>query len=438
MTKKNDTEFMRDLYAAAESRPNMAANMLLFGIIAFVVVFFIWSSFAKVEEVSRGTGSVIPSSQVQIVQNLEGGIVSKLLVKEGDRVQNGQVLVVIDDTQFRSRFGEDSVKRQTLQAMATRLKAEIEGEMPIFSLELSEQEPNLIRNQLNLFHARAAELNKGLAVLESQREQKGLQIKSLESKVKQLRESYNLGVEEVEITKPFVESGSTPKIELIRLKREINNIENSLIEAQIAIPQAKSGLAEITSRIEEKKAAFRSQAMNELNDTEAKLKNLHEVMLASEDRLERTKVLSPVDGTVKQVLITTLGGVITPGMNIVEIVPDDDTLLIEAKVKPSDVAFLHPDQNAKVKITAYDYTIYGTLNGVVEQISADTIMDHTGQSFYKVLVRAEKGGLSKTNEDLKILPGMVAEVDILTGKRTVLTYLLKPILRAKGRAFRER
>lgn len=438
MSRSIDTEFMSELCAAAERKPRFAANLLLAAIISFVVVFFTWAANADIEEVARGTGSVVPSSQVQVVQNLEGGIVSEIRVKEGDIVQKGQVLVIIDDTQFRSRYGEDVVQYHTLQAMATRLKAELAGKAPVFSQELTTADSALIRNQLNLYHARQNELQQSLAVLDSQREQKKQHIKSLQSKVRQLQESYALGMEEIEITRPLVESGAEPKIDLVRLKREINSIENSLLEAQIAIPQAKAAKAETESKIAERKAAFHAQAMAEHNEVEAKLKNLDEVMLASEDRLQRTKVLSPVNGTIKQILITTIGGVITPGMNIVEIVPDDDSLLIQAKVNPSDVAFLHANQKAKVKITAYDYSLYGTLDGVLEQISADTIIDQNGMSFYEILVRTENNRLSKADEDLKIIPGMIAEVDVLTGERTVLTYLMKPILRAQGRAFRER
>lgn len=378
------------------------SNLLLYGIAAVITTLLIWAKFAIIDEYTRADGKVIPSSQVQVIQNLEGGILSEIFVHEGDTVQKGQVLIRIDDTRFASDFREGQSKYLSLLASTARLKAEEQGQKKVTYPKVVMQEaPDVVIDEDNLFKQRQQQLDASLSTL---------------------KRSYNLVKEELDITKPLVEEGLMSQLELIRLQRDVN---------------------EIKGKIDQAREEFESRAHEEYNKQQAQLSQLVEALNAMKDRMVRTTVRSPVKGTVKKINIATIGGVIRPGMDIMEIVPLEDTLLIEAKVRPKDIAFIHPGQAAMVKFTAYDYSIYGGLHGVVEYISADTIQDDEQQgakkeSFYKILVRTQTNHLGSTTKPLPIIPGMVCSVDILTGKKSVLDYLLKPILKAKQNALRER
>lgn len=373
------------------------ANWLLLGIICFWAAIFYWASIAELDEVTRGSGKVIPSQSIQMIQSLEGGILSEAYVKEGDQVQSGQVLLQIDDTQFQSTFKETLARKDVLEARISRLTTESKnGAQLAFSQRLNDQRPDLIKREVELFRAR----NKALQELDSV-----------------LMRKLNLAQKEWKLTAPAVERGVVSRLEQIRLDREINDIRGEIE----------------TNRLE-----FKKRAHEEKDEAQAELETLVQTLTGSEDRVRRTVVRSPVSGTINKTHIKTIGAVIGPGADIMEIVPSDDTLLIEADVKPSDIAFLNPSLEAMVKITAYDFAVYGGLKGKVEQISADTILDPDGNPFYQIMVRTDSDELIHQDETLPIIPGMVAEVDILTGRRTVLQYLLKPFNRAKGRALKER
>ncbi len=438
MTGTTDADFMRDLQAAMVRPPRLSANLLLLAIVALFAWAVWWASQARLDVVTTGLGKVIPSSDIQVVQNLEGGIVRAILVREGQAVEKGQPLMQIDDTQFRSTYQEDRTQYLGRLAVAARLRAEVSDAALIFPAAVLAERPQLVASETSLMQARSRELESGLAVLARQRDQKRQELVELDSRITQLRESLNLAREEVSIMEPLVQRGVVSRVELLRIRRQISDIEGGLKGAEQAVPRAQSALREVDQRMDEARAQFRAKAIAELNETELKLSGLEETMAAKQDRLTRTDVLSPVAGVIKQVSVKTVGGVVKPGMDLVEIVPRDDTLLIEARVAPRDIAFLVPGQAAKVKLTAYDYAIYGSLDGRLEQISADTIIDPQGNSFYEIRVRTDENALGTEATPLPILPGMVAEVDVLTGQRTVLEYLLKPILRARQKALRER
>lgn len=435
--RKKDSEFAADLKVGLTQGPKRSANIMLYAILLFFFAAVVWAQRTSIDKVTSGVGSVIPSSEVRIVQNLEGGIVSEILVREGDEVEKGQILLRIDDTSAASNYRENQARYLAQLVSGARLSAEAGGGTPQYPTELDDH-PDLRARGDALFRARQLELSSALAILKEMGDQRRQQIVELDSSVKKLNESLALAGEELEITEPMVERGVTSRIELLRLRRQVADLERERDAARLGRPRAVAGLGEIDRRIEEKIAGFRSAAQAELNDTNVRLQVLRELATTVEDRVARSEVRSPVHGIVKELKVNTVGGVIQPGMDLVEVVPLEDTLLVEARIKPQDIAFVFVGQHASVKITAYDFGTYGSLSGTLEQISADAIVDDKGQSFFRIRVRTEDNSFSKWGEQLPIIPGMVAQVDIVTGKRSVLQYFLKPVSRARDRALRER
>ncbi|MFQ5954441.1 MAG: HlyD family type I secretion periplasmic adaptor subunit [Kiloniellales bacterium] len=419
--------------------PRLAVVLLLLLLVGLVAVAIYWSSHAELDEVTSGLGQVIPSREVQVIQNLEGGIVSEILVKEEQEVEAGQILVRIDDTAAGARFRESQETYLGVMATVARLTAEARGESLEFPEKLHRDRPDLVARETQLYDTRRAEFDQSLAILRQQRAQRIKELEELESNLRSLRKSYKLSKEEYDITAPMVDKGLVSKVELLRLGRDVADIESQIEATKIAIPRARSAIAEAGQRINVRMSNFRAEALRQGNELKVRLAALQEGLTARKDRVARTEVVSPVRGIVKQLNVNTIGGVVQPGQNIVEIVPIDDTLLVEAKIKPSDVAFVHPGQKAVVKLTAYDFSIYGGLDASLEQISADTITDEQGNSFYRIRVRTDEPELKDRDGDrLPIIPGMVASVDIITGKKTVLEYLVKPFVKARHRAMRER
>lgn len=419
--------------------PRIAIVLLLLLLVVIFVSGIYWAHQAQIDEVTGGLGQVIPSSEVQIIQNLEGGIVSEIMVRSGDTVEADQVLLRIDDTNAAAGFNEIRETYLGLMASAARLTAETEDRELIFPDEIMSNRPDLVASETQLYQTRKSELDSALQVLQQQKSQRGGELRELRSRLAGLRRSYALVDEEYKLTAPLLERGMVARVDVIRLERDKSDLQSEIRQAQDGIPQVQSSISEAEQRIQERRNNARSLALAELNEKRVRMSALLEQMRASEDRVVRTEVRAPLKGIVKAVNFNTIGGVVQPGEDMIEIVPIEETLLIEAKVSPKDVAFLHPGQAAKIRLTAYDFSIYGGLEGELEQISADTIEDERGEHFYHVRVRTAETGLTgKDGEPLPIIPGMVAEVDILTGKRTVLQYLLKPFLKARHKAFRER
>ncbi len=435
--RHEDAEFMSDLRAAVARGPRLWTSALLVAIILVLAAAVYWTSQARVPLVTNGQGQVIPSSQVQVVQDLEGGIVEEILVREGDVVSRGQVLLRKNDIQFASKFREDYGRYLSLLAEINRLTAETEGRKPVYDDEIVKNDPKLIERQNALYEARKSELDASISVLTRQAEQRRQEMVELDSRIESLQGSLRLANQEYDILQPLVASGVTSKVELLRLERSINDIKGTLEAARQAIPRARSALSEVNRRIEERKAQAQTESQKDLNEAKVKAAALSESLASMRDRVARTEIRSPVDGTVKKLNINTVGGVIRPGVDLIEIVPLEDSLLIEARVRPADIGFIHPGNKAKVKITAYTYTDYGSLDAEVEDISPDTIVDEKGESFYQIRVRTDRNFLGEPDKPLPIKVGMVAQVDIVTGDRTVLQYILKPILRAREKALRE-
>ena len=436
--KRGDPEFAIGRAAAELHAPRGFAHLLLFVIAAFFVIFFAWASWAELDEVTRGEGKVIPSSQVQVVHNLEGGIVAEIPVREGAIVEPGEVLVRIDDVRAASELRESRQRYLALQGALSRLRAEVDDVPVAFAPEIMTEASGVAQSEGALYRARKEALQSELEILRSQAAQREQELTELATRLGQLERSHALALEELEITEPLAASRVVSRVQLLRLEREVNDLAGELEATRLAVPRVEAALREATRRIDERQLSFRAEAQRELTAVQVEAAALQEVITAEADMVSRTEVRSPVRGTVKQLFVNTVGGVIQPGADLVEIVPLEDNLLVEAKVRPADIAFLRPGQPAVVKVTAYDFAIYGGLDAVVEDISADTITDERGESFYRVRVRTHESALHEAGEPLPIIPGMTTQVDILTGEKTVLDYLLKPILRAKERALRER
>ena len=437
--EEDDLPYITDIKSVNQSGVPLYSHILLWVTLCFVVIAIIWANFAMLDEVTRGSGKTIPSSYIQVVQNLEGGILADILVKEGELVEKGQALLKLKEVRFSSSFNETKLKYYELLSKVARLTAEINKTELIVPEEVMEKTPNIANNSKQLLESRQHELNVNKRILEEQIRQKKQDLIEIKSRSNQLTRSYKLLKEELDISKPLVAEGAMSKVEILRLQRSVNDLKGELTSARLSMPRLESFIDEAKGKLAELEIRFRTKAIEELNQAKAELGRTTESVMALEDRVTRTRVLSPVKGTIKRLKVTTIGGVVQPGMDLVEIVPFEDQLLIEAEVRPADIAFLHPGLKAMVKLTAYDYSIYGGLEAELEHISADTITNkEDDKSYYLIRLRTNKNYLEKKGERLNIIAGMTADIDILTGKKSVLDYLLKPILKAKQRALKER
>ncbi len=434
---EDDLSYMSSAAGAVLQQSPRGGQQLLWAIAAFFLVAILWAAWAEVDEFTRGEGKVIPSSHVQVVQNLEGGIVAELHVREGQQVVANQVLLRIDDTRFSSSLREADVTLDQLEAKAARLRSEAESR-EFTGAGLVGVMPEVIGEELALYESRRNEQRGRSQVLIEQVVQKRQELTELQAKHEQLQRSYALLDSELQMTRPLADEGAISRVELLRLERQVNDLAGEMKQAKLSIPRVESGLQEVKEKLVSVELEFRVKVRQELSEVLSELSRLTETSDALEDRVERTLVRSPVAGTVKQLLVKTIGGVIQPGMDIVEIVPTEDSLLVEAQVRPADIAFLHPGQKAVVKFSAYDFSIHGGLEGQLVHISPDTIVDENGESFYLVRIETHQAYLGSEAQPLPIISGMTASVDILTGKKTVLDYILKPILKTKQLALRER
>ncbi len=414
--QQSDLAFINDIRAASELRTPRTSSALLVSVIALMAAGVIWAHFAELDEVKRGNGRVVPSRQIQVLQSLEGGIVREILVHEGTIVKESEVLMKIDDTRFASELGEVRARRAANAARVARLEAEVQGRTPEFVDELVQIASQAVETERNVFEARQKKLINDIDVLTTQ----------------ELRfaESLKLFERQVELTHKLYVQKIVPEIEMLQMDQKVTEMKGQVAEAQ--------------SRIANIKAAFRSQSEEDLAKSRGDLAVLDQTIKSAQDRVRRAELRSPVNGIVNKLNVTTVGAVIQPGGNMMDIVPLDDTLLVEGRIRPQDIAFIRPQQDAVVKLSAYDSSVFGSLEGKVERISADTIADERpergekGETFYRVMVRTEKNHLGTSENQLPILPGMLATVEVLTGKKTVLDYLLKPARVLREEALRER
>ncbi|MEF8752944.1 MAG: HlyD family type I secretion periplasmic adaptor subunit [Accumulibacter sp.] len=421
-------------YAILQQEP-LRARVLLKSIAVAFAVFVMWAAVTRVDEVTRGEGKVIPSRQLQVLQSLDGGVVDEILVHEGDIVEPEQILLRIDQTRFVSSVRESRVQYTALVAKAARLRALAEGGAFALPDEVLQEDPKTAEEERRLYESRRSELETTISIARQQLAQRQQELVEVRARHEQASKAHELAARELAVTKPLIGSGAVSEVELLRLERDVARFRGEREMAAAQIGRLQSAINEANRKIEEVALAFRNEAGKELAETMARLKSLAEGGVGLSDKVSRSVLRSPVKGTVKRLLVNTVGGVVQPGKDIVEIVPLEDNLLLEARVHPRDIAFLHPGQKAVVKFTAYDFAIYGGLEGKLEHIGADTVVDDKGNAFYVVRVRTHQPTLGN---NLPVIPGMVAEVDIVTGDKSVLSYLLKPVLRARARAFSER
>ena len=450
----DELTFARAATSALARKPAVRYRLMSCAIIAFVVFMIIWAALAEVDEVTHAEGQVVASQRIQTIQNLEGGILSGLLVLEGQIVAQGDVLARLDNEMAASNYRDAISRALDHQAAIIRLQAELENKEPLFpqnaavwladlmgapiNAEIEAQANQVFQNQTAAWQARNQRKEAELSLLRSQHEQRLQEVKEQTARLSQAQANLAISKEQMALAEPLVKSGNYSRMDFLRLQSQAVALTGEIHTIEASLPRARAAAAEVEQRMAFREAELAAGITDEMNQRRLDLASIRETISAGGDRVTRTELRSPVRGAVRQVFINTVGGVVKPGEAIMDIVPLDGTLLVEARVRPSDVAFLRPRQSAMVKISAYDFSIYGGLQGQLEQISADTIEDKRGESFYQVRVRTDSSFIVYQGNALSIMPGMLATVDIMIGKKTVLDYILKPVLKSKQNALRER
>jgi len=444
---KEDIDFVHSLYGQANEKPKFRIDLVFFVIIGFFLFAIIWANFAKIDELARGQGKVIPTNKIQTIQSYDGGEIEDILVKNGEHVKAGQALVKIDTTRYQATLAENQEGISQWMAMLVRLKEEstIDINKPVpklkYSKKIKEVAGDYIGSESILFRNRVQELKSSVQVLKSQLNQKRQELKEIRAKKEQLEKNLELVQLQRKTIKNLVQSGAKSKVELINIEREYQQLKGDLKSAELSMPRSRYAINEANNKISEKIRAFRSEASKEYQRILVELNKAQARKVSDSDKVKKTVIKSPVDGIIKEIYVNTIGGVVKSGQDLIDIVPNSEILLIEAKIDPRDIAFINPKQKAIVKITAYDFAIYGGLEGQIIEISADSIIDKDskeGKSYYKVVVRTDKNYLEKDGEKLPIIPGMIASVDIVTGEKTIMDFILKPILKVKQNSLHER
>ena len=412
------------------------AQKIVRAALVVVLLLIVWACLAHVDEITKGDARVISSRQLQLVQSLDGGVVSEILVKEGQVVEKDQLLLKIDETRATSGVRESAAQGFALRARQARLRAIAEGtpfQPPVPGD--NPEEKRIVEEERRLYETRLSELNTMVAINQQQLQQRQQELGEMRARKTSADRSLDLSVQELNKTKPLLASGAVSEVDILRLEGSVSKARGDSEQAGAQIARVQASIGEASRKIQETELTFRNDARKEMADVIGKLNALNQGAVALTDKVDKSQIKAPLRGRVQRLLANTVGGVVQPGKDIVEIVPLDDALLLEAKVLPKDIAFIHPGQAATVKFTAYDFSIYGGMAAEVDNISPDTVIDERGNAFYLVRVRTTQ---VKFSEKMPIIPGMTAEVDILTGNKSVMSYLLKPVLKGKAYALRER
>lgn len=449
-----DLRYADEVSAAYSRRPKAGARILTILVAFMFLGLIVWAAIANLDEVTHAEGQVVGSQRTQTIQNLEGGIIRSIQVREGQIVEKGAILAQLDNEVAESSY-RDAVSRAIENSLAlVRLEAELEDRKPSFpddlrrwlttrlGIEIDSKTLNrarqMLRDQENAYRSRTELFAHDVDGLKAQYAQKVHEVEEQEAHLEQLNKSLQLAVEQRDTGAELLRRKNFARMEYLSLEQKVVELKGQIAMLVSSIPKARAAAAEMLQKVASRQAEQRANITQEIAKRRLELTSLRETLSAGGDRVTRTELRAPVRGTIKQVYVNTVGGVVKPGEPIMDLVPLDDTLLVEARVSPKDVAFLHPDQDVMVKISAYDFSIYGGLEGKLESISADTIEDKRGDFHYLVKVRTQRNAIEHNNEVLPIIPGMLVTADILIGKKTVLDYLLKPILKAKQNALRER
>ncbi len=438
---QNDYEFMNSLSAATMQTQPRKMHWVLVAFIVTVTIFIVWASFAEIDEIARGSGKVVPSGQNQILQNLEGGIISEILVREGDTVVKDQVLIRINNEKSESTMASSALRILSLQAQTQRLQAELQQKDLVFVKSENEQLNQFYENEKRAYETNKKQLESQVQILNEQMNQKKSELKDAYQSQDHFKISLSMISEEVKMTEPMVQRGIRSQVDFLKLQREENDAEQKYNSSALTIERVKSEIKEIEEKITEAHDSYKVKAGQEYNEKLTELKELQASSSAYEDQVLRTTVKSPSNGIVQKLHVNTIGGAIKPAQDLIEIVPTDFNLIVEIKVLPSDIAFIYQGQKAIVKFSAYDFAIFGGLNGKVINISPDTITEKDGgqdKTYYLVRIQTDKNFLGSETKPMKIIPGMIADADIITGKKSILDYILKPILKTKQYTFTER
>ncbi len=410
---------------------------MLYVITAFVVASVTWASLAELDKVTRGTGRVVPSRQVQLVQNLEGGIIERILVREGEVVEAGTPLFILDNTSLKSRYDQGRQQQLALKAKIARLTAQVTHSKLEFPPDVIKEAPQVLSTEMLLYVGREAEMSSQIRFLKGQIKQREQELQESIVRLRTAKKGIELTENELNLVAPLVKIGLEPEINLIKLQRAVSDLKGKKQSSEHAIIRIQAAIQEALDRVVASQEKYRTEALTELNNATIEITGLEQTLPALRDKVARTELRAPMRGVINRLLVNTEGGVVKPGEPLAELVPLDDTLVVEANVKPSDIAFLHVGQKVRIKITAYDFAKYGGLEGELTNISADAVQVSDTESAYVIYVRTYASTINYNGKELEIIPGMVANVDIMTGKQTVMDYILTPILKVKDRALRE-
>ena len=419
-------------------RPTTAANVMLWVILGFVIIFVIWAAVTELDRTVRGQGRIIPSSQLQVVSNLEGGIVEQILVRTGDMVRRGAPLVRLDQTATGAEFGSNQAQYDALRVRIARLEGEVSGRAPVFpavgSASLAEQ----VAIERGLHASRMADINSLMAAANARVVQAQRAVAEAQAALVARQSAARAARTEINLVRPLVERGIEPRLSLIQGENAAAVAASEAVAASAAVTRAQSAVAEAQATLAQQRQDWRSRAGQELAQAQAEMAALRRSLPALSARVDRTVVRTPLAGRVNRVLVTTVGGSVAPGSPLVEIVPSEENLIVEVQVRPADIAWVRMNQDAKINITAYDSSVYGALEGKVVSISPDaTVEERTGESFYTVRVTTNDRLLDENGRPLEIGPGMIADVSLLGDKRTVLSYIFSPITKLGQSALRE-
>lgn len=402
-------------------------------------LFLIWAMLAQVDEVTHGQGKVIPSSKMQVIQSSEPATIKELLVRSGQQVQKGQLLARLDDTQSSSDVGQLQAENSALEARAARLGSEGQGGSAVCAPGPDGKVPTNCQEEQALHQVRESALRSKLAALNASVEQKRRDLGEAQATVNSLHSSIALAQKQVDMLEPLAAKNIVPQTELLQARRELVDLQGRLAAAQEGVSRSAAAIQEAQAQSSEANFSFRQEALDERNQLSAKIAVNTQTLRGATGKLQRSEIRSPVRGVVNDVQVTTIGGFVSPGQKIMEVVPLGDKLLVETRVKPNDIAFIRVGDKALVKVTAYDFSIYGGLEGKVVQVSADSIYDdQTKEAYFTVIVETDKAYLTARGIRMPITPGMMTDTQIITGRKSILTYLLKPVLKARSEALRER
>lgn len=426
------------LDALLSHHPLPSWRVLAWPIMTMMAVSVVWAMIAELDEVAVTTGEVVPLGRIKVVQHLEGGIIKEIYIREGDTVKENQPLMLLDLASSGTNREELRARLDGLLLLAARLEAEANGRTPEFPADVAQRQPAIVSSQRLSFDARRREFDSTLTVLREQVRQKELEIRELDSKGRATTRNLELARERLKMSTSLLGSGLTARMEHLKLEAEVESMEGDARTLETSLPRAKAALSESQQRLREVESRFRREAQEEMGKAEQEMARVRELLSKATDQGVRAEVRSPNDGIVKNMKFTTLGGVIRPGDPIMEIVPTGDNLVVETKLNPTDRGYVARGQHALVKVSTYDYARYGGLDGEVILVAPDSTTDQKGNVYFRVVVQPEKTYLGRRPGELPITPGMQATADIHTGTKSVMEYLIKPVLKLRHEAFRER